>query len=109
MDKLLSAELLLLLRRGIETGPWTLENLDTPSAGFTANTRTDKRTFQSGYQGIKHRNLLRDQPSSPAERVQVISERDFVPAPDPLPIEPNQDLDGITTITNPPNPDDLPF
>lgn len=43
------------------------------------------------------------------ERVQVVSPRDFIPSPDPLPHEPNQELDGITTFTNYPSPEDLPF
>ena len=43
------------------------------------------------------------------ERVQVVSPRDFVPSPDPLPLEPGQEIDGITTFTNHPAPEDLPF
>ena len=110
MDELLSPKMLELLRHGIDKGLWTLENLDTPSSGWAANTRTDKRTFPNGYQGAVHRNLLRDpQPDPPSERVQVVSPRDFVPPPDPLPISPGEELDGITTYTNHPDPDDLPF
>lgn len=108
MDELLSPKMLELLRHGIDKGLWTLENLDTPSPGWMANTRTDKRTFPSGYQGAVHRNLLRES-SNPSERVQVVSPRDFVPSPDPLPTEPGQEIDGITTFTNHPSPDDLPF
>ena len=48
------------LQDGIAKGYWTLENLDQPSPGWVANTRVDKRTFPDGYQGIQHRNLLRD-------------------------------------------------
>ena len=110
MDPLLNPEMLKLLRHGIDKGLWTLENLDTPSSGWMANTRTDKRTFPNGYQGAVHRNLLRDpQPPESPERVQVVSPRDFVPAPDPLPVSPGEELDGITTYTNHPDPDDLPF
>ena len=48
------------LQDGIAKGYWTLEQLDKPSAGWVANTRVDLRTFPDGYQGIEHRNLLRD-------------------------------------------------
>ena len=48
------------LQDGIAKGYWTLEQLDKPSAGWIANTRVDLRTFPDGYQGIEHRNLLRD-------------------------------------------------
>ena len=37
-----------------------VECLDTPSPGFIANTRVDRRTFPCGYEGIQHQNLLRD-------------------------------------------------
>ena len=48
------------LQDGIAKGYWSLEQLDKPSAGWVANTHVDKRTFPDGYQGIQHRNLLRD-------------------------------------------------
>ena len=48
------------LQDGIAKGYWSLEQLDKPSAGWIANTHVDKRTFPDGYQGIQHRNLLRD-------------------------------------------------
>jgi hypothetical protein len=86
---------LFLLRAGINKGYWTLEDLDTPPPGYIGKPEN-------------FRNLLRDENNSP-ERVQVVSPRDFVPSPDPLPIEPNQELDGTTIFTNHPDPDDLPF
>jgi len=48
-----------ILQAGIEKGYWTLDVLDYPSAGWTANTRVDRRFFRDGYNGIQHRNLLR--------------------------------------------------
>ena len=104
----LSASLVELLHKGVEKGLWTEEALDRPSPGWLNNTRVDARFFPDGYQGKEHRNLLRES-SNPSERVQVVSPRDFVPSPDPLPLEPNQELDGITTFTNHPSPEDLPF
>lgn len=105
----LSNSLVDLLRDGVKKGLWTMEALDRPSPGWLNNTRVDVRFFPDGYQGKQHRNLLRDpQPESP-ERVQVVSPRDFIPSPDPLPSEPGEELDGITTFTNHPSPEDLPF
>ena len=66
------------LKDGIAKGYWTLENLDKPSAGWVANTFVDIRTFPDGYQGIQHRNLLRDGMPQP-ERVQVIDPKDLPP------------------------------
>ena len=34
--------MLRLLRRGVESGLWTLENLDTPSPGFVQCTAVDR-------------------------------------------------------------------
>ena len=98
-----------ILRKGVESGHWTLDQLDKPSAGWTANTRVDRRTFPSGYMGIEHRNLLR--PHDTPERVEVVSPRDFTPPPDPAPPEPNVELDGVTLLTNadPTDLSDLPF
>ena len=83
------------LRDGIVKGYWTLEQLDTPSAGWLFNERTDRRTFPEGYVGIEHRNLLRD--DEPQERVEAEpSPRDFTPAAphDRIPIvEPSDPFD----------------
>ena len=59
-----------ILRKGIEAGHWTLEDLDTPSYGFREMTRVDRATFKGGYEGVQHRNLLRnDQPITHPEVV----------------------------------------
>ena len=74
----MSASLKEMLLRGVEQGYWTLENLDSPSAGWGTNTRVDLRTFPDGYKGAQHRNLLRDGMPQP-ERVQVIDPKDLPP------------------------------
>lgn len=74
----MSASLKEMLLRGVEQGYWTLENLDSPSAGWVTNTRVDLRTFPDGYKGAQHRNLLRDGMPQP-ERVQVIDPKDLPP------------------------------
>lgn len=63
---------------GISKGYWTLENLDHPSPGWVTNTFVDKRTFPDSYQGIRHRNLLRDDAVQP-ERVQLTDPKDLPP------------------------------
>ena len=78
--------MLRLLRRGVESGLWTLENLDTPSPGLKACTGVDRRTFPSGYEGVQFRNLLRDTPA--VEAVQA--------APDP------KDFDTVLPPSNTP-------
>ena len=55
------------LRHGVEVGHWTLEQLDTPSAGFRTCTAVDRKTFPGGYEGVQHRNLLRDEPIPPTQ------------------------------------------
>ena len=70
-----SLSIINILRKGVEAGHWTVDQLDTPSAGWTANTRVDRRTFPGGYTGKQHRNLLRQ--AQPSERVEVISPRDL--------------------------------
>jgi len=70
-----SLSIINILRKGVEAGHWTVDQLDTPSAGWTANTRVDRRTFPGGYLGKQHRNLLRE--AQPSERVEVISPRDL--------------------------------
>ena len=77
------------LRDGVMKGYWTMENLDQPSPGFVENTRVDRRTFGSGYEGIEFRNLLRDDPA-PREAVQATPDpKDFaeVLAPASTPTE----------------------
>ena len=75
------------LRDGVMKGYWTMENLDQPSPGFVENTRVDRRTFGSGYEGIEFRNLLRDDPT-PVEAVQA--------TPDP------KDFAAVLPPSNPP-------
>ena len=71
------------LRDGIAKGYWTLEQLDKPSAGWIANSRVDRRTFPGGYEGVQHRNLLRDYHSETVEKGP--DPRDFTPETDPSP------------------------
>jgi hypothetical protein len=52
-----------ILRRGVERGLWTVEQLDRPSQGWIDNTRVSAKAFRNGYQGIAYRNPLRGQPS----------------------------------------------
>ena len=67
----------LTLRKAVQSGRFTMEQLDTPSPGFVNNTACDRRTFPSGYEGVQFRNLLRDDPM-PAEIVQAIPDpKDF--------------------------------
>ena len=70
----------LTLKKAVECGHFTVEHLDTPSEGFIRNTRCDRRTFPCGYEGVQHRNLLRE-PGTAPEAVQVTSERDLPPLP----------------------------
>lgn len=82
------------LRRGVEAGHWTVEQLDHPSLGFQDCTRVDRRTFPGGYEGVQFRNLLRDGPPV-VEKVQVIADKDLPPMPHGVtPAEP----DGPLTI-----------
>ena len=81
--------MLRLLRRGVESGLWTLENLDTPSPGFVQCTAVDREWFKGGYEGVQFRNLLRDMPA--VESVQAV--------PDP------KDFDTVLLPTNPPTQD----
>ena len=53
------------LLQGVESGLWTLEQLDRPTTSWVSNTRVDRRFFKDGYQGIQHRNLLRDSGYTP--------------------------------------------
>ena len=67
----------LTLRKAVQAGRFTMEQLDTPSPGFVNNTACDRRTFPSGYEGVQFRNLLRDDPL-PREAVQAMPDpKDF--------------------------------
>jgi hypothetical protein len=49
----------ILLRRGIESGYWTLEDLDNPSEGWAENAKRF-HLHHPKYQQHAYRNLLRD-------------------------------------------------
>ena len=66
----------LTLQKAIQAGHFTLDDLDTPSAGFRECTKVDRRTFPGGYEGVQFRNLLRDGPPV-VEKVQVIDDKDL--------------------------------
>ena len=79
----------MTLRKAVQAGHFTMEQLDTPSPGFVNNTNCDRRTFPGGYEGVEFRNLLRDDPT-PVEAVQAIPDpKDFaeVLAPASTPTE----------------------
>lgn len=85
----------MTLLKAVQAGHFTVEQLDTPSPGFVANTRCDRRTFPGGYEGVQFRNLLREEPA-PAPVVQA--------APDP------KDFAEVLPVTNPhPEAEILPF
>ena len=86
-----------LLQDGVDKGYWTLSDLDRPTTSWVSNTRVDRRFFKDGYQGVAHRNLLRDGVDSPGG-----------PANSPE-LEPGVELDGVTLITNATTTDDIPF
>ena len=94
----------LLLRQGIEKGLWTLEDLDRPSMGWKENAERFRRHHPK-YQQHEYRNPLRDETPESTERVEVVSPRDFGPAPNPKPSEPSEpeELDGVTIYSNSPD------
>jgi hypothetical protein len=51
-----------ILRRGLERGLWTVDQLDRPSPGWLSNTRVCPELFPNGYRGIAYSNPLRDEP-----------------------------------------------
>ena len=79
-----------ILRRGIANGWWTLEDLDTPSPGFISNMDVDRRHFPSGYQGIEHRNLLRDTDQLPKAAPEASTSPSNTPQP-PAPVSTTQE------------------
>lgn len=110
-----------ILWRLILTGRAKIEDFDKPLPTYAGNPDTFKNLARE-YPELQHDpEVLADaqryldvlassqESKQEPERVQVVSPRDFVPAPDPLPISPGEELDGITTFTNHPDPDDLPF
>ena len=71
------AEVRRLLRRGVDAGHWTLQDLDIPSRGWVITMEDAKRI--PGFTPPTYRNLLRDEPT-PTERVEIVSPRDFAVA-----------------------------
>jgi hypothetical protein len=63
-----------ILRRGVDRGLWTAEQLDRPSPGWLSNTRVCPELFPNGYQGIAYRNPLREEPAQ-AQPVQPVQKR----------------------------------
>ena len=49
------------LQHMVEQGLVTIEQLDQPSPGFKLNMNVSTHHFSSGYHGVRHQNLLRDQ------------------------------------------------
>jgi hypothetical protein len=76
-----ATEVRLLLRRGLEAGHWTVEDLDQPSHGWRMNAKAFALHYPK-YQQPQYRNLLRDEPTT-AERVEIVSPRDFAVASTP--------------------------
>ena len=61
----ISIGIIKLLQDGADKGYWTVDQIDRPSPGWTTGTKVDRRYFKNGYQGIQHRNLLRDSGYTP--------------------------------------------
>ena len=61
----ISIGIIKLLQDGADKGYWTVDQIDRPSPGWTAGTKVDRRFFKNGYNGIQHRNLLRDSNYTP--------------------------------------------
>ena len=69
-------EVRLLLRRGIEAGHWTLEDLDRPSMGWKENADRFRLHYPK-YEQPVYRNPLRDPEAAAA--VSLSDPRDFTP------------------------------
>ena len=74
------------LRKAVENGHFTLEDLDHPAPGFKKNLRPDRTFFKGGYEGVQHRNLLRGD-SGPSQPHRTASQH--LPDADP---NPNSDI-----------------
>ena len=68
----------LTLRKGVEAGYWTVEDLDTPSMGWQENAKIFRLHNPNAPQP-QYKNLLRSEDPSqpPAPRVEPVSPRDF--------------------------------
>ena len=92
-----------ILQRGIESGLWTLEDLDRPPPGYKqlCDEMAQHKVLElRDFQVPPYVNPLR----APAEEVQISDPRDFTPATGATPA---QALDLPFTPENP--LDDLPF
>ena len=92
-----------ILQRGIESGLWTLEDLDRPPPGYQllCDEMAQHKVLElRAFQVPPYINPLR----APAEAVQVSDPRDFTPATGATPA---QALDLPLTTEDP--LDDLPF
>ena len=78
-------EVRLLLRRGIQAGHWTLEDLDQPSPGWQQNAKSF-RLHHPKYPQPEYVNPLRDPEPEPV--VQVSDPRDFTPTEGATPAQP---------------------
>ena len=86
----------LRLLKAVQDGRFRMEALDHPSPGFQKNTKVHPMFFKHGYQGVQHRNLLREtdmvQPEAVATRpdpkdfAEVLPPRNTPQQPDDLPI-----------------------
>ena len=92
-----------ILQRGIESGLWTLEDLDRPPPGYKqlCDEMAQHKVLElRAFQVPPYVNPLR----APAEEVQISDPRDFTPATGATPA---QALDLPLTTEDP--LDDLPF
>ena len=76
------ASLIHTLKDGIKKGYWTLEQLDTPPAGWTQVIEDCEKNpaFPNGYEGIKYTNLARlsiPEPKKTEEKVELTDPKDF--------------------------------
>ena len=80
MQKLFDVSVLKILKDGIKKGYWTLEDLDTPSPGWTecVNNCKGNKAFPNGYEGVKYQNLARvEEPKPIKEKIEIIDPKDL--------------------------------
>ena len=85
-----------VLRDAVTRGKFKLEDLDEPTEGWKKNLNPDRTYFNGGYQGVQHRNLLRD-PAGPSQPHREASQ------------EPHRHLPKPSSNPNPNHPPDTPF
>ena len=95
----------LTLLKAVQNGRFTIDALDQASGGFHQNTKVHPQFFKNGYQGVQHRNLLREDGVAP-EAVQVTSERDLPPLPHGVT---HAHADGPLTLEQEPETPFVPF